>query len=330
MFRAIEIARLGRNNVKTNPNVGCVIVYEKRIIGEGYHEKYGENHAEVNALESVNKKDRDLITKSTMYVTLEPCNIHSKTPPCTDAILRSGIKNVFIGYTDPNPKVNGNGIDKLRKNGITVIEGLCKNECHQLIQPFNANLQGIPYVTLKWAKTSDNYMGSNNHQVWISDAPTSVHSHQLRAYNDGILVGKQTVKTDNPKLTTRHINGNNPTPIILDSHLTISPTTNIFQGGTNVLWINNISDQRSSNYQQIKVINTYNIMEVLRLLFNHGINRLLVEGGQKVLRSFIESGLWHNAFVITSMMQSNNFNNTVQFRIPYCLNITPGARYTMN
>ncbi len=306
MGHAIQQAKLGGKMVKTNPNVGCIIVFKDRVIGEGFYQAFGEPHAEVNAINSVKEENRQLINKSTMYVSLEPCCIHRKTPACTDLILKSGIKKVVISCKDPNPDVAGKGIELLKSNGIEVITDILSDQGEQLINPFKRYLNKRPYIILKWAQTKDNYIGHREERVLISNKYSNLYTHQLRAQVDGILVGKTTALSDNPSLTTRHVIGENPVRIILDAALEIPLTQQIYNTESQTIIINEIKSEEDGNVKYIKVKDTKDLDIIAETLFNAGIFRLLVEGGKKTLTSFIDQSQWDEAHIITA---STNINN---------------------
>ncbi|RMF32110.1 MAG: bifunctional diaminohydroxyphosphoribosylaminopyrimidine deaminase/5-amino-6-(5-phosphoribosylamino)uracil reductase RibD, partial [Bacteroidetes bacterium] len=224
MRRCFDLARLGAGRVSPNPMVGAVLVYEGRIIGEGWHRRYGGAHAEVNALASVAPSDRALIRRSTLYVSLEPCCIHRKTPPCTNLILREGIPRVVVSCLDPTPEVNGRGLELLREGGVEVRVGVLEEEGRRLIRFREAFVRhGRPFVLLKFACSRDGFLGKPGEQIWISNPWTKRWVHRCRAAADAILVGTRTARTDNPQLTTRLFFGDSPLRIVLDRRLTLPP-----------------------------------------------------------------------------------------------------------
>ena len=284
--RCLELGRLGGNQVLKNPNVGAVIVYNNQIIGEGYHEAYGEPHAEVNAFESVSSEDRHLIKDSTIYVSLEPCCIHGKTPPCTDRIIKEGIKKVVIATTDPNSKIDGKSIPLLEQEGIKVISAVKSEEGRVLIAPFSKNLIGRPYIILKWAQSSEGYITSKGTQSKLSNPFSDTLTHIWRSEVDGILVGHNTVRIDNPRLDVRHVSGANPHPVVLSND-------------TESLRESYIFNQEKEPY----VYSNDHPNEMLSDLFSKGIYRLLVEGGAKTHKYFIEHNLWDEARIIRTKVQ---------------------------
>lgn len=300
MQRAIQLAQLSGKAVKTNPNVGSILVYKDRIIGEGYYQTFGGPHAEVNAINSVKSADKHLISKSTLYVSLEPCCIHRKTPPCTDLIIKSDIPKVVISAVDPNPDIAGRGIQILRNQGIAVMENILKTQGNRLIAPFVSLLNKQPYIVLKWAMTKDHYMGHEDTRLMISNNLTNAFTHTLRSKVDGILIGKTTALQDNPSLTTRHIDGESPTRIILDANLEVPANSNIYNNEVDTIIINHTKQHIDGNTKFIKVKDTKDLSEVSEVLFHEGIYRILVEGGSKVLKSFIKYNIWHEAYLISS------------------------------
>src|SRR5690606_39213108 len=217
MRRCLDLAARGHGHVSPNPAVGAVLVHNGRLIGEGWHRRFGGPHAEVEAVASVNAADRPLITQSTLYVSLEPCCITGKTPPCTDLIIRARIPRVVIGAHDPNPLVAGRGAAILRQHGIEVVAGVMAAEAAAIIRPFSVNiLEKRPYVTLKWAQSRLGYYAPATGQQWLSEPETQTWSHRLRAENDAILAGARTIEVDDPKLTTRAFPGPSPQRVIYD------------------------------------------------------------------------------------------------------------------
>lgn len=298
MNRCIELASKANKNTLTNPKVGAVLVCEGRIIGEGFHQEYGKSHAEVNALENVSLFDQPNIPDSTLYVSLEPCSHFGKTPPCAHRIVQEGIKKVVIGNLDPNPIVSGRGVRYLQENGVDVYCLTNSHEADELIHNFKANLTGIPYIILKWAQSSDNYISKIGEQTWLSNEYSRILAHKWRSECDGIMVGKNTFQTDKPALNVRMYHGENPIKIVMDSHLELkSLLTNGIDEG--FLWVvNNIDSATDKNIRYIQTENINDLKLILNMLFKEGINTLLVEGGAILLKSFISSGLWHEARII--------------------------------
>lgn len=302
MKRCIELAKLGEENVSPNPMVGAVLVYNNKIIGEGFHKTFGEAHAEVNAINSVTNKE--LIAESILYVNLEPCSHFGKTPPCTTIILEKKIKKVVIGCRDTFSLVNGKGIEQLRNAGIDVTEGVLQEECEQLNKVFfNFHKNRRPFITLKWAETKDGFIGKNGKpNLKISNDLSNSLTHKLRGKNMAIVVGTNTALIDNPKLNTRKWYGKSPVRIVFDFEGKLNSTLNIFLGDENYFVVT--SEKCEINFQEkniIRIANTKNpFPELMSYLFKTGINSILVEGGAKLLQSFIDIDLWDEAIKIIS------------------------------
>lgn len=297
MQRCIDLARLGFKGVKSNPMVGALLVSGDKIIGEGYHEYFGGPHAEVNAFNAVIDKDKHLISGCTLYVTLEPCSHMGKTPPCAHRIVREKVAKVIIGCIDPNPIVAGRGITYLEDHGISVTTAVLESQCENLISKFKANLLGLPYVHLKWAQSADGFLGSS-HPVWLSNAFSGVLTHTYRSHYDAILVGKNTILTDDPQLTTRNVKGENPLRVILDTNNCLPSSVTVLSDQHPTLVINEVKNEDIGAVSYHKVHNTKDMESILRLLFAKGITSIIVEGGAQVLHAFINSGLWNEAMVI--------------------------------
>ena len=286
MRRALELAAHGLGNVSPNPMVGAVIVApDGEIIGEGYHRRYGEGHAEVNAVASV--ANPELLRDATMYVTLEPCSHYGKTPPCAKLIIDKHIPRVVVGAGDPNEKVCGRGIAMLRDAGVEVVTGVLADESRRLNAAFmTAHSCHRPFVTLKWAQSADGYLDVNRRPdepaAAISSPLGRLAVHRLRAIHDGILVGSGTVLADNPLLDSRLWGGRSPRPVILDRRHRVT------------------ADYRILGIDPIIIDSHEGVPDILAQLYTHGITSLLVEGGPTVLQSFIDSGLWDVARVETS------------------------------
>lgn len=283
MQRAIQLATLGLGHTAPNPCVGSVIVHDGKIIGEGYHKKHGTAHAEVNAVNSVQPENRHLLSQSTIYVTLEPCHHYGKTPPCVDLILENKFPKVVIGCKDPNPKVGGKSIDKLRKHGVTVEVGVLEKECWEVAKRFMTFFtKKRPYVILKYAQSQDGFIGKKDQQVWITGTQTKRLVHKWRHEEAAILVGTNTAEVDNPTLTNRLWFGTQPLRLVIDTKNRLSQDLNIFN--TDAL---------------TKVLKTGDISTILNLLYEMKINSLIVEGGAMLLNSFIEQNLWDEARIFT-------------------------------
>ncbi len=303
MQRCFDLALLAKNKVKSNPNVGAVIVYKDNIIGEGYHKEYGQAHAEVNALASVNPSDRHLLKDATLYVSLEPCCIDSKTPPCTNAIIKSGIKKVVVSTSDPHQPMRGKGLKILEDEGIKVIHGILQKKGDQLIKPFAANLSKRPYIIIKFAQSKDGYFGKRGQRVQLSNKYSQVLVHKWRSEIDGILIGYHTAMIDNPMLTTRVHPGTNPIRIVIDLKLELPRNLLVWTNENPTYFVTNTNynQQLPPNkfliYQESEELNLGHLMSQL---FDIGINRLLVEGGAKTINHFINHKLWDEARIITN------------------------------
>lgn len=289
--------------------VGAVIVHNDTIIGEGYHQSYGQAHAEVNAVHSV--KDQSLLSQSTIYVSLEPCSHFGKTPPCSDLIIHHRFKRVVIGCTDTFSEVSGRGIQKLRNAGIEVCTGVMEAECRALNKRFfTFHEKSRPYVILKWAQTPDGFMdkarGEQDSGInWITHPDTKKLVHRWRAEEAAILVGKNTALTDNPSLTVREADGKNPIRILLDSNLEVPETFHLFSDEASTLVFNTIRSKKTgiTEWVQVENITPKCILEVLH---HRNIQSVIIEGGKHVLESFIASGLWDEARVLIGTEHFNN------------------------
>lgn len=297
--RCIQLARNGMCNAAPNPMVGAVIVHNDRIIGEGYHARCGEGHAEVNAIRSV--KDESLLQESTIYVSLEPCSHYGKTPPCADLIIRKGIPRVVVGCVDPFSLVSGRGIQKLKDAGIDVKVGVLEAECRQLIKRFvTFNTQQRPYITLKWAESADGFIDINREEgqpVVLSTPITSMYVHKQRAEHHAILVGRKTALLDNPSLTTRNWYGKNPVRLVIDKELTLPTSLKLFDGSAPT-WVFTAQDKAStSQVTYFKLDFSRSILpQILQKLYENKLQALLVEGGSRLLQSFIDEGLWDEIY----------------------------------
>tara|TARA_S200000501_G_scaffold330667_1_gene332142 strand:+ start:4747 stop:5778 length:1032 start_codon:yes stop_codon:yes gene_type:complete len=313
--RTFYLAKKGLGNVKQNPMVGCVIVKDNKIIGEGYHKKYGKEHAEVNAIKSVtNKKE---IKGSSIYVNLEPCSHYGKTPPCTLEIIKHKPKEVIIANKDPNKKVNGRGIDSLRENGINVIEGIKRKEGENLNKRFFTNQnKKRPYIILKWAQTIDGFIArKNGNSKWISNGLSRKFVHKWRSDEDGICVGINTVLIDNPKLNVRKWKGDNPLRIIINPKLKSLKNKKVINDELLSLIINQVESSSCSGKEFYKTENL-SFKKVLDILYKKGISSLLVEGGAKTLNNIIEENIWDEARVFTG---NNKFDEGIKapsFKLP--------------
>lgn len=282
MRRALDLAALGRGFVSPNPMVGAVIVSpDGRVIGEGWHRRYGSWHAEVNAVSSVRPSDEYLLERSTIYVTLEPCSHYGKTPPCAELLIRKHFRRVVVGVVDPFVKVSGRGIAMLRDAGIEVHTGVLEAECRALnAHFFTAHENRRPYITLKWAQSADGYIGlTDGRPIRLSTPLTSALVHRQRALHDAILVGSGTILSDRPRLDVRLWAGRNPKPLVWDRSGRLSET------------------DLSCTAEPIEVCRDASVSELVTRLYREGTTSLLVEGGASVLTSFIESEIWDAARV---------------------------------
>ena len=300
MHRALELARLGLGNVSPNPMVGCVIVHSDKIIGEGFHQKFGGPHAEVNAVDTV--KNKSLLPESEVYVTLEPCSYHGKTPPCADLLVRNNVKAVYIANIDPNPKVSGNGIEILRKAGIAVNHGILENEGSDLNKRFfTATNKNRPYIILKWAETADGYIARKNFDSkWISNEYSRKIVHKWRAEEDAILVGKNTALYDNPSLNVRDWEGKDPLRIVIDHKLSLNSNINLFDQKIPTICYNTMLDEHNENLDFVRLEDKNFPSDLLTDLYKRGIQSVIVEGGSGTLSTFIQKGLWDEARVFES------------------------------
>jgi diaminohydroxyphosphoribosylaminopyrimidine deaminase / 5-amino-6-(5-phosphoribosylamino)uracil reductase len=297
MMKCIELAQKGELYTAPNPMVGCVVVYNDEIVAEGYHQRYGEAHAEVNAFAALHESID--VSKCTVYVNLEPCSHYGKTPPCADLIITKKPQRVVIGMLDPHEKVAGKGIKKLLEAGIDLSVGILEEECKALNKRFiKAHTQQLPYVTLKWAETKDGYMASQKGQVKISAPENDAFVHYLRATHQALLVGANTVNTDNPLLDVRHREGGNPTKVIYSPKLSVSRDALLFESGKTIVY-NTLTDEESDKTSLVNIANG-GIKAMLADLYSKGIHSVLVEGGPTLLQGFLDEKLWDEAIVIKS------------------------------
>ena len=303
MQRCLQLAALGAGTVAPNPMVGAVLVYNDAIIGEGYHMQYGQAHAEVNCINSVKEADQHLIKESVLYVSLEPCNHFGKTPPCTDLIIKNEIKEVVIACRDSFEKVNGTGIEKLIAAGIKVTEGILKKEGVELNKRFfTFHEKKRPYINLKWAQSNDQFIAQKNYKpVQITNDLTNRLVHKWRSEEAAILVGTNTALHDNPKLTTRLWKGKNPVRIVIDLFLKLPTRLHLFDNSVYTIVINTIKNEEGENISFLKIDEKDDLLAALMdILYNKKLTSLIVEGGARLLQSFIDAGLWDEARVITN------------------------------
>ncbi|WP_242689140.1 bifunctional diaminohydroxyphosphoribosylaminopyrimidine deaminase/5-amino-6-(5-phosphoribosylamino)uracil reductase RibD [Pedobacter sp. SYSU D00535] len=305
--RCLELAALGAGSVSPNPMVGAVIVHHNKIIGEGYHEKYGGPHAEVNAVNWVLQhysNAESLLKESTIYVSLEPCAHYGKTPPCADLIIRYGIPHVVVSCPDPFEHVNGRGIEKLRAAGVKVEENILREESEFLNRRFFTRVKKQrPYIILKWAQTADKrFAPENGSQRWISSSAAKVLSHRCRTEEDAILIGKNTALIDNPSLTARDWPGRNPKRIVIDRNLELPQNLNLFDGSQETIVFNSIKTETKEHLKFLEVedFDHYLPQLISYQLYLMDIQSLIVEGGVKTLELFIKAGLWDEARIFTA------------------------------
>ncbi|MFT4697215.1 MAG: diaminohydroxyphosphoribosylaminopyrimidine deaminase [Flavobacteriaceae bacterium] len=301
MSRCIELAKKGLGSTYPNPSVGCVIVYDNKIIGEGFTCPYGGNHAEVNAIQSVTEKSQ--LSESTLYVTLEPCSHFGKTPPCSDLIVEHKIPTVYIGCKDDNELVAGKGIEKLTKAGCQVQVGVLEPECkEQHKRFFTFQNKKRPYIILKWAQSKDGFIApsealrKDKKPVWITNKKSRQLVHKWRAQEHAILVGTNTVLQDNPSLTTRDWEGNSPIRVIIDRTLKISENYSVYNNQAKTIIITEKEGETKENlcYETIDFSKPI-AQQICTVLFHHQIVSLIVEGGAKTLQTFINENSWDEA-----------------------------------
>ncbi|MCU7695114.1 bifunctional diaminohydroxyphosphoribosylaminopyrimidine deaminase/5-amino-6-(5-phosphoribosylamino)uracil reductase RibD [Haoranjiania flava] len=300
--RCIDLALLGAGAVAPNPMVGAVLVYNGRVIGEGYHRRYGEAHAEVNCISSVKEEDRNYIASSTMYVSLEPCAHYGKTPPCADLIIKQGIKKVVIGCSDSFAQVNGAGIRKLRDAGIEVFTGLCEEACRELNKRFfTFHEKRRPYIILKWAQSMDGFIGSDSKRLFITNDITNRLTHKWRSEEAAIIVGTNTALIDDPSLTNRYYFGKNPLRMFVDRHLSLKQQANLLNNETATVIFNATKNLSDAKTDYAKIFFEKDVEErILTYCFEKKIQSIIIEGGAKFLQSFIHAGYWDECRLITN------------------------------
>lgn len=305
LSRCIQLAKNGLGSTYPNPLVGSVIVHNGKIIGEGWHRKAGEPHAEVHAVNSV--KDKSLLKESTIYVSLEPCSHFGKTPPCCDLIIAHKIPKVVIGTIDPFSKVAGTGIQRLRENGCEVTVGVLEKECLELNKRFfTFHNKKRPYIILKWAESRDGFIApltkDTKAPVWISNEYSRQLVHQWRAEEEAILVGTQTVLDDNPKLDVRDWTGKNPTRIVLDRHGKIDSNYLVNNGKTKTVVITEQENLTIGENVSVEMItfDTQLSQKIVEIVYRLGCQSIIIEGGRQTLQTFIDDRLWDEARVFVS------------------------------
>jgi diaminohydroxyphosphoribosylaminopyrimidine deaminase/5-amino-6-(5-phosphoribosylamino)uracil reductase len=302
MQRAIELARLGAGEVSPNPMVGAVIVHNDSIIGEGYHERYGQAHAEVNAVKDALSKHPNaeaLLLQSTIYVTLEPCAHYGKTPPCADLIIKHHIPKVVVGCRDPFDQVNGKGIEKLLAAGVEVVLGVMESECLDLNKRFFTRVQKQrPYIILKWAQTEDGFFApGDGSQFWITGEASKRLVHQWRGEEDAVLVGKHTALADNPQLNVRYGSGKSPKRVVIDRNLELPGHLHLFDQSVETFVFNAIKTDVDGKVKYIALEDFDNFVPqyILFQLYLQDVQSIIIEGGAKTLETFISAGLWDEA-----------------------------------
>lgn len=331
MQRCIELAQKGLGNVAPNPLVGAVIVHNDKIIGEGYHRQFGKAHAEINAINSV--KDKSLLKESTMYVTLEPCSHYGKTPPCADAIIQYGFKQVVIGNIDPFEKVAGKGIEKLKAAGINVVTSVLENQCWFINRRFMiAQTQKRPYIILKFAQSKDGFIDIAPEEKqqgkinYISSTESLKLVHKWRSEEAAIMVGTNTAISDNPELTCRFYPGKNPVRITLDKNLRIPQNAKIKNNAAPTIIYNTIKSEKINSLEYVQLNwHEHILKEIFNDLHHRGFQSIIIEGGTQLLNYCINENLWHEARIFTS---HTDFKNGVKapnfpFKPRYSENIGP-------
>ncbi|MCW5912038.1 MAG: bifunctional diaminohydroxyphosphoribosylaminopyrimidine deaminase/5-amino-6-(5-phosphoribosylamino)uracil reductase RibD [Cyclobacteriaceae bacterium] len=303
MLRCFELARQGIGSVSPNPRVGCVIVKDGKIIGEGWHKQYGSAHAEVNAINGV--ADKNQLTGSTVYVNLEPCSHFGKTPPCADLLITHKVGKVVIANTDTNTLVGGKGIAKLKAVGIEVVQGVLEREGRELNKRFfTFHERQRPYIILKWAQTLDGFIARANYESkWISHEQSRQLVHKWRSEEDAVLVGTKTAAHDNPLLTVRNWSGRNPVRLVIDRFLRLPDKLSLFDGSVKTICYNVLKHEEHANLMLVRLPENNFIESLLEHLVSIGLQSVMVEGGSTTLSLFLNAGLWDEARVFTSTRQ---------------------------
>jgi len=303
MHRCLELAKLGAGHVAPNPMVGAVLVYKDRIIGEGYHQQYGQAHAEVNCINSVKDEDRTLIAKSILYVSLEPCAHHGKTPPCADLIIANKIPDVIVACRDTYVEVDGKGIEKLKAAGVNVMVGVLEKEALELNKRFfTFHEKCRPYIILKWAQSKEgNIANADRSRVLISNEQTNMLVHKWRSEEASILVGTNTALYDDPSLTTRLWTGNNPVRMVIDSELKLPASLHLFDNTVPTIVFNKHKNEVNGLITYYKLRTDKNInLQILNALYELKLQSVIVEGGTRLLQSFIDNDYWDEVRIITN------------------------------
>ena len=311
MKRALGLAELGLNTTEPNPMVGCVIVLDRVVIAEGWYEKYGKAHAEVNALSKIPHYTINQLSKATAYVTLEPCSHHGKTPPCAELLIERGVGRVVSAMVDPNDLVSGKGHEKLQQAGIETLTGVLESDARELNKKFiHLHNSDLPFITLKWAESKDGFIDPDDEAVAgrgsypITSDKTRALVHGLRASHKGILVGRKTIEVDNPSLTVRDVEGVNPIRIVIDPDLKLD--TDLYkisreEGTTWILHCKMTEEHMVYNEKVVPMFSTLrDLKATLKMIREEGVYSVLVEGGAYTLGRFIDEGLWNEAYVFSS------------------------------
>ena len=312
MNRCLELATNGMGNVAPNPMVSAVVVHGDRIIAEGYHAEYGKDHAERAAINTI--KDMDLLKESTLYVSLEPCSHFGKTPPCANLIIESGIKRVVVAALDPNPKVQGRGVEMLRKSGIVVEVGIMEKEAKEMNRRFFVyHVKKRPYIILKWAQTLDGYIDAVRRSedpiapIWVTNELARTLVHRWRSEEQAIMIGTNTVEKDNPRLDVRDWSGRSPIRVVLDRKLRLSPSMNVYDGTLPTLVFIGNNSSASSKRQTFASIPNMELLtidfargaedQVLKELYEREVLSVIIEGGAMLINSFVKKNYWDEARV---------------------------------
>lgn len=301
--RCIELAKLGNGYVAPNPMVGAVLVHDNKIIGEGYHQNLGDAHAEVNCINSVSKENKNKIKDATLYVSLEPCNHFGKTPPCSHLIIEKKIKKVVIGCQDPSNKVNGKGIEFLKNKNVEIVTNVLEKECINLNKRFfTFHQKKRPFIILKLAQTANKKIApKTNERLFISNDITNKLVHKWRSEESAILIGTNTALKDNPYLTNRNYSGKNPIRLVIDKKLQLSNLSKILNSDASTIIFNNKKNEDHKNIKFIKLDDSINaLQQILNYCYQHQIMSIIVEGGAKLLQSFIDEEIWDETRIITN------------------------------
>lgn len=303
--RCIELAQKALGNTYPNPLVGSVIVHNDKIIGEGFHKRAGEPHAEINAINSIKEADKHLIPQSTIYVSLEPCAHFGKTPPCALKIVELGFKKVVIGAMDSHEKVNGKGKKIIADAGIEVVSGILEDDCRELNKRFfTFHEKKRPFIILKWAESADGFLDKDFKPTPISNSLSKQFVHQMRSEEHAILVGKNTALRDNPSLTVREIEGRNPIRILIDFKLEVPESFHIYNEESETVVFNSIKNSEENHIKFFKIERKNSLDQILKKLYELQIQSVIVEGGSFSLQQFIDENLWDEAIIF----QNPNLN----------------------